>query len=164
MMPFFQWPTKPPCLHRYGFPSRTQLSSMNLIDACAPLQKGLFCDAPQRHKVMRLRTSYSKPSAPINCTPPRNHTGPEQPLAGSSISAIDGSCFGSIGLLVSLSQATSRPEGQSQVWATKCLLAEGLSVLLTRFHTRPCGSQNRANAHKLSTSVNDIVGPRMTSA
>ena len=29
----------------------------NLISACEPSQKGLFFDAPQRHSVMRLRTS-----------------------------------------------------------------------------------------------------------
>jgi hypothetical protein len=32
-------------------------SSLNLIDACAPSQNGLFFDAPHRHRVTRLRTS-----------------------------------------------------------------------------------------------------------
>jgi hypothetical protein len=32
-------------------------SSLNLIDAWAPSQKGLFLDAPHRHSVTRLRTS-----------------------------------------------------------------------------------------------------------
>ena len=57
--------------------SDNYLSSLNLIDAWVPSQNGLFCDAPHRHKVTRLRTSYSKPSELNNCIPPRNHSGPE---------------------------------------------------------------------------------------
>jgi hypothetical protein len=37
---------------------RAANSSLNLIDACVPSQKGLFLDWPHRQSVTRLRTSY----------------------------------------------------------------------------------------------------------
>src|SRR6266404_5728032 len=143
---------------------RTHVSLLKPIETCMPSQKGLFFDAPQRHSVTRLRTSYSKPSAPTTCTPPRSHIGPRHTLTGSSTSPIERGYAGSNGLPVALSHATSRPEGQSQVWRSKCARAAPLSVSFTRFHTEPLGSQKRADAHRLSTSVNDIVGPFMSFA
>ena len=74
------------------------------------------------------------------------------------MSPIDGSNWGSIDFPVALSQATSRPDGQSPTCLTKFFLALGLSVSFTRFHTCPCGSQKRAKAQSCSTSVNDQGG------
>lgn len=79
------------------------------------------------------------------------------------MSPIEGSYFGSTGFPVLLSHATSRPEGQSQVSFMKTSANRRL-VSFTRFHTCPCGSQKRPNAHKVSASVNDIDGPRITLA
>src|SRR5207237_1402031 len=87
----------------------------NPIVTCEPSQKGLFFDAPQRHSVMRLRTSYLKPSAAVTGTPPRTHTGPLTPSAGSSMSPIDTGNGGSTSLPVARSRAASRPDGQ---WPT----------------------------------------------
>jgi hypothetical protein len=54
-----------------------------------PSQNGLFRDRPQRQRVTRLRTSYSKPSAETTGIPPRSQTGPLQCSSGSSTSPID---------------------------------------------------------------------------
>src|SRR5439155_1186300 len=70
---------------------------------CEPSQNGLFFDAPQRHSVMRLRTSYLKPSAEVTGIPPRTHTGPLTPSTGSSMSPIDTGSAGSTGLPVARS-------------------------------------------------------------
>src|SRR6202050_2018381 len=84
----------------------------NLIDACVPSQKGLLRDAPQRHRVTRLRTSYSKPSAATTAIPPRSQIGPAQASAGSSIRPMETGRCGSIVCPDDLSHATSRPAGQ----------------------------------------------------
>jgi len=127
--------------------------------ACVPSQNGLFLDPPQRHSVTRLRTSYSSPSAAISAIPPRSQSGPLQVCAGSSIRPIEGASSSSSAAPASLSHTTRRPDGQ--FWTCRMNVARtlGSSVRAAWLQTWPFGSQNRANAHKLSTSSRAREGP-----
>jgi hypothetical protein len=46
------------------------------IDTCVPVAKGLVVGSAVATQVTRLRNSYSKPSPPITCAPPRSHKVP----------------------------------------------------------------------------------------
>src|SRR5438552_17823024 len=65
--------------------------ALNPTEAWVPSQKGLLLEAPQRHSVRRLRTSYVVPSADSTGMPPLTQMGPLTPICGSSTSPIEGS-------------------------------------------------------------------------
>lgn len=159
---------------RYARVSRPQFDPMtstrerylarNLMAACVPSQNGLLLDSPQRHSVTRSRASYSSPSAAISAIPPRNQIGPLQASAGSSISPIEGADSGSSAVPVFLSHTTRRPDGQFWTCRMNIARTSESAVPATWLHTWPFGSQNRANAHKLSTSSSAREGPSNTFA
>jgi len=65
----------------------------------------------------------------------------------------------SIGLPLSRSQATRRPEGQLLTCRRKVVRSPASSVRSTWFHTCPFGSQKRAPAHSDCASVSARAGP-----
>jgi len=132
--------------------------------AWLPSQNGLLLETPQRHSVIRFRLSYLVPSCDSSVTLPRTHSGPLHPSAGSSTTPIDGGRACSISLLVRLSCKTNRPDGQCMASRIVRSRAFGLSVCSINDQIFPSGSQKRAKAHRLSTSLNSIVGPSKRSA
>ena len=111
-------PSRSPLEPGARVPCATYLSSRKPIAACVPSQNGLFLEAPHRHSVMRLRTSYFVPSAAVTAIRPRTQIGPETCSPGSSTRPIDGSSSCSNAVRLRRFQATSRPEGQSSASCT----------------------------------------------
>ena len=76
-----------------------------------PSQYGLLCDAPQRHRVTRLRTSHGWPSARAIGMPPLTHSAP------SGVTAIS---WGRSGSTTSSAMVYDKaPEGQRSIIAMK---------------------------------------------
>src|SRR5580692_5747258 len=80
--------------------------------AWLPLQNGMLLEAPHLQRVTRSLFSYGTPLADSIVIPPRTHSGPLHPSAGSSTTPIDCLSSGSISSPVFLSWRTSLPEGQ----------------------------------------------------
>ena len=124
----------------------------------------LISDSPHLHSVIRLRVSYTNPSAASSVTPPRSQIGPLHSSSGSSTRPIEIGNLDSTGSPVARSHATNRPDGYSPTCRRKSERTCGSSAFHTCVQTFPFGSQKRPNAQRFSTSVNSNTGPSISLA
>src|SRR5262249_43249372 len=119
---------------------------------CVPSQYGLLFDAPQRHRVTRLRTSHGWPSARSIGMPPLTHSAP------SGVTAIS---WGRSGSTTSPAMVYDKaPEGQRSIIAMICArtCVSSLScVICQTLETRL--PQNPACMHKDVSFLTTICVP-----